>query len=192
MLERAGPRIQREFLAWYRTNAGRFIIPLRLVSRSRKSLDLSFRGITPAISASLVEGELIVFAKMDQRVFDLIADFEAHPHHTPLGYVCDLCEPAARVVYRTRTDFWRRHVFESFLDWVNNMLAPARWIRLSCLGDDGSTWAKLIREEGELQKRDTTPQLFQQLKRVDGRPAYSGGAEGVTNTLILLRLTQTH
>ena len=191
MSERAGPRIQREFLAWYRQNAGRFLIPLRLMARNRKRLDLGFAGITPVVSASLLEDELIVQARMDRHVFDLIADFEAWPQHTPLGYVCNLCRPETREVYRTRTEFWRRHVFDEFLEWVNQQLDPARWIRLSRLGDEGSTWATLIREECELRKPDATLLFFQQLKRVDGRPAYSGGAEGVTNTLIPLRLAQT-
>jgi hypothetical protein len=187
--ERAGPRIQREFLTWYRQNAGRFVIPLRTMARSRRCLDLTFMGITPVISTSLFSGELIVLAKMDEQVFDIVADFEADPLHTPLGYVCKLCEPETREVYRTRTEFWRHHLFEEFLDWVNKQLAPARWICLSRLGDGGSTWATLIRDESELQKQDPTLLFMQQLKRLDGRPAYIGGPEGVTNCLITLRLT---
>jgi hypothetical protein len=51
--EQIGSRIQRDFVAWHRQNAQRFAIPLRLVARNRKQLDLSFTGITAVISARL-------------------------------------------------------------------------------------------------------------------------------------------
>ena len=75
-----------------------------------------------------------------------------------------------------------------FLKWVNEKLAPARWLRISCDDDGGATWAKLVQEESELLKPDRTLLLMQHLKRVDGQPAYEGGPEGVTNWLIPLKL----
>ena len=187
MTEQVGSRIQREFQTWYRENAGRFDIPLQLISRNRKAFDLSFVGITPVVSASLVEGEIIVQAAIGERFFDILADFEAHPLHTPAGYVCTLCEPDSREVYKTRREFWRRHMFEKFLDWVNGTLSGTRWVRLSSIDDGGTTWATLIRNEGALSQPDGTLRFIQQLKRLDGNPVYEGNEDGVTKLLIALQ-----
>jgi hypothetical protein len=188
MMERSGSRTQRDFVTWYRQNAQRFIIQLRLVSRSRERLDLAFVGITSVISARLSENGLIVTADINDECFDTIADIEAHPQHTPLGYVCTLCDPDDRTVYRTRREFWRQHLFERFLVWVNEKLAPAHWIRLSSIAHAGATWATLIRDETELSQQDRTLQLMQSLRRPDGQQTFVGGQEDVTNLLIALKL----
>lgn len=48
---------------------------------------------------------------------------------------------------RTREALWAKDVFEPFLEWVNDTLAPARWIKLSRYG--GATWAKLVRDRSD-------------------------------------------
>lgn len=188
MTERIGSRIQRDFVDWYRDNASRFAIPLRLVARSRKQLDLAFVNISPVISARLYENELIVAADMDGELSDIIVDIESHLLHTPPGYVCMLCDPDDRTVYRTRTEFWRQHLFERFLVWVNEKLAPAHWIRLSSIDGGKATWARLIRDEAELMQQDRTLQLIQGLDRLDRQQIFEGGPEDVTNHLIALKL----
>ncbi|MDO8264127.1 MAG: hypothetical protein Q7T21_13030 [Gallionella sp.] len=188
MTGRIGSRIQRDFVGWYRENASRFTIPLRLIARSRRRLDLAFVGITSVISARLSENELIVSADMDDECFDTIADIEAHPLNTPLGYVCTLCDPSDRTFYRTRKEFWRQHLFERFLAWANEKLAPAHWIRLSSIDGGEATWATLIRDEIELTQQDRTLQLIQSLRRLGGQHVFEGGQEDVTNHLIALKL----
>ena len=185
-LTQVGPRIQREFLAWYRLNVQRLAIPLRVVSRSRNHIELAFVGIAPVITARLSDGNLMVTAQMNGRWFDIVADFDAIPLHLSQGYVCTLYDPDERTAYRTRTEFWREHLFEYFLAWVNEQLAPARWIRLSCIGD-GSSWAKLIRDESQLKEAVRGLLLMQQLKRLDGEPAFSGTENDVTHYLLPLR-----
>ena len=188
MTERIGSRIQQEFVAWYRDNASRFAIPLSLVARSRKQMDLTFANISPVIAARLHENELIVVADMDDKFFDIIVDIEGYPLRTPLGYVCILCDPDDRTVYRTRREFWRQHLFERFLVWVNEKLAPAHWIRLSSIDGGEATWATLIRDETELTQQDRTLQLMQGLRRLDGQQTFAGDPEDVTNYLIVLKL----
>lgn len=93
-------------------------------------------------------------------------------------------------LFPSREALWQDHLFDKFLSWVNEKLAPARWLQISCIGSSGNrrcTWVQLIMDESELSKPDRTLHLMQQLKRVDGQPAYEGGAEGVMNWLVSLK-----
>ncbi len=92
-----------------------------------------------------------------------------------------------RKVYPTRETLWCDHMFEPFLKWVNEKLAPARWLQLSCTGDRGASWAKLIRDESELVEPDRELRLVQNLKRLDGQPCFDGGTEDILKWLIELK-----
>ena len=57
------------------------------------------------------------------------------PDLTSNGYICSLCDPAlcepvGIATYPSRELLWRSHLFEPFLDWVNNNLAKAPWIEI--------------------------------------------------------------
>ena len=85
----------------------------------------------------------------------MLASLDIDPVHTPEGYVCRLCRDhpdkpenggvnAAR--FQTRAELWEDHLFRPLMNWVNNELANARWLRL--LGNcNGSTAAELIYDE---------------------------------------------
>ncbi len=106
------------------------------------------------------------------------------------GYQCKHCvhEDGKQVMmFPSREALWKDHLFEPFLQWVNEVLAPARWLQLSSIGEYGSTWAQLLRDEIASSESNHTLHLMQQLKRLDGKPIYDGGAEGVTNWIISLK-----
>jgi hypothetical protein len=55
-----------------------------------------------------------------------------------------LCENTC-TTWPTREALWQDQLFEPFLKWVNERLAPATWLRL--YGTKGGTWAKLGNHE---------------------------------------------
>ena len=102
------------------------------------------------VSASLRANELTVKAEMDGINYDYLLSIDLSPTHSQQGYVCELCEPVDRKIYRTRTEFLRQHMFEPFLEWVNGVLVLARWIALYSINGTGTTWAKLINDGSQL------------------------------------------
>jgi hypothetical protein len=65
--------------------------------------------------------------------------------------VCSLCDDAERDLYICREALWQLHLFEPFLDWVNNKLTQSEWIEV--YGQEGkSTYAKLIGSTEELNR----------------------------------------
>lgn len=179
------PRIQREFLSWYQQNAHRFAIPLRLMKRTHERLDIDFLSISPVITASLFSTNIGVYAKANDCYIDCLVDIDIYLRHTTLGYFCAQCDPESPDFYPTRSAIWQAHQFERFLTWVNETLAPARWIRLSV--DDGSSWATLIRDEQKISKPDAGLILMKSLKKLDGSSAYEDAESTFQHFLVPLR-----
>lgn len=75
------------------------------------------------------------------------------PKRAPGCFVCGLCQACQRALVQTRQALWADHLFEPFLCWVNDTLAPSRWLEL--IGtDDSSTTARLKREPVGDKMRD--------------------------------------
>jgi hypothetical protein len=189
------PRIQRAFVQWFNENRTRFEVPIRLTKFSAKGMELHFLNFPDCLFVRISSEELAVHVKWQGEYWDILIDLDAYPVHTPAGYKCKCCAHdgnESATIFSNREVLWQDHLFAPFLKWVNEDLAPARWLQVSCIGDDrGITWAQLIRDESELPKPDRTPFLMlkfmQQLKRIDGQPAYEGGTEGISNWLIPLK-----
>ncbi|MDP2805775.1 MAG: hypothetical protein Q8O24_07510 [Gallionellaceae bacterium] len=184
------PRIQRAFVRWFNENRTRFEVPIRLTRITANGVELRFQNYPDCLSVRLSSKELNVHVKWQGQWWDMLISLDAWVFHTPGGYKCNCCwddseEPAT--IFPSREALWQDHLFDPFLKWVNEKLAPARWLQISGAGDGGCTWAQLIRDESELDKPDRTLILLQGLKRIDGTPAYDGGEEGVTNWLIPLK-----
>jgi hypothetical protein len=64
------------------------------------------------------------------------------PKRVPGGYVCTECDPATRATFPTCEALWVDELFEPFMTWVNEDLAPAKALYLYRYG--GMTAAKLI------------------------------------------------
>lgn len=139
------PRIQRAFLSWYKHNRDRFTIALQLGRRNDRSWRFQFVGMTPQVSAYLSRNELGIAVEWRDECWDLLACFEAAPIMRGDFYVCDLC-PAEQKGFPLREALWFDHLFEPFLEWVNNSFAPAHWLELQAWG--GSTQARLTSHPG--------------------------------------------
>ncbi len=149
-------RLHRAFVKWFLDNRHRFPIELAFQRRTDRSIRFSFAGINPAIDAVVHTYGLSVGVKWEDECWDLIGDWDATPKRFARGYACKMCldyfqsshpDEEFTDYFATREEVWAKDVFEPFLEWVNDELAPARWIKLSRYG--GATWAKLIRERSD-------------------------------------------
>jgi hypothetical protein len=182
--------IQRAFLRWFNENYTIFKVPIRLARISAKGAKLNFHNFPDCLSIWLANDALRVAVEWQGEPWDVLFDSDLYPCQTPDGFKCTLCEPdegESAAFFPTREALWLDHLFEPFLKWVNGKLASARWLRISSINDRSCTWAELIQSESKLSEPDRTLILMQQLKRLDERPVYDGGPEGVTNWLIPLK-----
>lgn len=184
------PRIQRAFVRWLNENQHCFMVPTRISKINAKGVELYFHNYPECLSVWLTSNELSVHVEWQENYWDCLIDLDASPFHTLGGYQCKRCvhEGGKQVmVFPSREALWKDHLFEPFLKWVNEKLAPARWLQLSVIGDYGFTWAQLLQDETASSDSDPTLHLMQQLKRLDGKPIYDGDAEGVMNLIIALK-----
>lgn len=187
------PRIQRAFVCWFRENRGRFKTSVRVAKVSARLVELQFPGQPDCLSASLSPDGLNVYVTWQGECWDLLCSLEASPFHTAEGWKCRQCvienADSARF-FPSRESLWQDHLFEPFLRWVNEKLAPARWLRVS--RTQGATWAELIRDESAPSNPGMTLLLVQQLKRIDGGSAHDSNAKVDSNRLIPLARQGDH
>lgn len=184
------PQIQRCFMRWLKENNARFEVPLILTKITAKGVELHFQNYPDCLSVWLSHKEINVHVQWQGEWWDMLISLDAWSYHTSGGYKCNCCwddRGKSATIFPSREALWTDHLFDPFLKWVNEYLAPARWLRISSTGGRGITWAALIRNESELTEPDRTLLLSQQLKRLDGQPVYDGASEGVTNWLISLK-----
>ena len=91
--------------------------------------------------------------------WDGLACFEGNPVRSGKGWVCSDCrdyqaglvsdDPEFKklTVYQDRHDCWSRHMFEMFLQWVNENLASSKWLELY-RNPKEATWAVLVKGGG--------------------------------------------
>jgi hypothetical protein len=142
-------KIQRVFLNWLEQNRPRFAIDIKLGRRTDRLLEFSFAGVTPAIQGFLTTWELQVAAYYEGDCWDILIDFDAEPKRVSGGYICAVCPPDSRKIFPDRPALWADHLFEPFLEWVNNDLAKAKWLSLH--GNPGyATWARLLAADSHM------------------------------------------
>jgi hypothetical protein len=181
------PRIQRAFVHWFRENHDRFKMPVRVAKISAKRVELHFQGLPNNLSACLSPYELNVYVSWQGEPWDMLSSLEASPFHTAEGWKCKQCvleNGDLAGLFPSRESLWQHHLFKPFLRWVNEELAPARWLRVS--GTVGATWAELIRDESALSSPSTTLHVIQQLKRITVGSANDGNTTVVSEWLIPL------
>lgn len=139
------PKLQRYFLNWLEVNHARLAIPLTLESRTDRQVTLNFEGITRALEITLTH-EIGVHAMKNAEWWDALLFFEAWPVKTDQGYICRWCKPEYIRPYPTRKALWVDHLFEPFLDWVNETLNQMEWLSLSQTDCGGVRWAELHKE----------------------------------------------
>lgn len=139
--ERPRPAIQRVFCQWHEEMRGLFLLPLRLVSRTDRKFEMTFKGANQ-LAISLTKNELNVGVFWQGMIWDILLSLEYSPMHVRSGYQCLLCLDEERRIYPTLEALWRDHIFEPFLEWTNSKLAMADHIAVFEM--NGSTWATLV------------------------------------------------
>ncbi len=142
-------------------NGVRLVIGIALIKRTDEVLEFGFVGINPAITGYLSTKDINVDVTFDDKDFDddtwdtLLWLFHgAKP--VPGGYICSECKPEYKKVFPGLVALWTDHLFEALLTWINEELAPARWLilegrirrytsaRISPLRPDGPTAPDLV------------------------------------------------
>ena len=141
---KARPKIQRAFDRWYRASEARFAIKLEFIRRTDSCLTFGFQGVRRIIDVSL-SYDLSVHVTWEDTSWDMLLSLDAYPKRVPDGYVCTECDPATRQTFPNREALWECDLFEPFLVWVNEKLAPADALHL--YGAGGMTAAKLTKGE---------------------------------------------
>lgn len=138
--------IHKTFVDWYAQQGERFSVPLHYLKRTDRCLDLSFHGLNPAFSIFLT-WEMGICVDWEAECLDCLTFFEAYPQHGVDGYHCSQCiGEYALITYSSRECLWQEHIFEPFLQWINDYLVPARWLGLYSTDNKGCTWVKLLNE----------------------------------------------
>lgn len=149
---KARPRIQRELLHWLSDNRQRFGVLARITRRTDRWIQMAFVGANPILSAILTRWEINIAVEWQGQCWDLVESHEAGAVASASGYFCTLCVPEARVFYPSREALWRDHLFETFLEWVNDKLLKARWIGIYGSREIGGTWVKLLTDRPEHER----------------------------------------
>jgi len=136
----ARPRIQRAFLRWFQENRCRFNVRIELSQITDKGIRLRFPEYPDVLSVWLSRWDLSVCVDWQGESWDMLISLDAIPEASPSGYRCTLCENAAST-WSSREALWRDHLFEPFLEWANQRLAAATWLRLYRMREGGSSWA---------------------------------------------------
>ena len=178
------PRRQfhRAFVKWFSDNQHRFPIELVCQRRTDRNIGLSFGDINPVIKACVHLSGLTVDVTWDDECWDLIGEWEASPKRFVHGYACTMCRdffqsthPGEEFVryFETREKLWATDIFEPFLEWLHDVLVPARWIRLSRY--KGTTRADLARERSD----DDGGNDYQNRKLVNGAISLDSPGDGI-------------
>lgn len=180
------PRFQREVVRWLQENHHHFSTPLRLATRTDTMMEFTFPELTSSLSVRFSPQGVRVSVTRGDVEFDAILDLVIHLERSPLGYYCGLQYPDQRQFFATRSAIWQSVLFEPFLDWVNQDLAPARWLRFFRFGL-GSSSASLIYSEEDIQRPDPAMRLVASLKNIDDLPICVPGRDDINVWVVSLR-----
>jgi hypothetical protein len=89
-------------------------------------------------------------------------------------------------MFVSREALWIDHLFEPFLEWVNERLSKANWLRVSCFDDGGATWAELVRGNEDNSVASPTTVLLQNLKKLNSEPLLDDVEESTKHWFIPL------
>ena len=149
------PRNQRAFVSWLAENYTRFSVSVRICRITAKSVTLIFPGYPTCLSVSLCAHSLNVNINWQGVNWDMLISLDAYITRTAGGYQCQLCmaeDTESSQFFPSREALWTDHLYEPFLKWVNEQLAPACWLQISGSSDGGITCAQLIQAENGQEK----------------------------------------
>ncbi len=136
--------VHRAFVEWLDTARSRLKIAVEVRARTGRQVELSFVGINSAIGAILTTRELSVFVEWEGRIWDMLLSLDVWPRLAIGGYICEHCKPEERTIFPDLKSLLRDHLFEPFLEWVNEKLAAADAVGLYSSPPGGWTHAELL------------------------------------------------
>jgi hypothetical protein len=142
--------LERAFLIWHRDHGKRLCRAINIGERTTAGLTFSFEGV-PALTATLNERGVDVFAFFKGEFWDGILCLEGYPRRTKGGWICSDCLPEYFKLFPTRQDLWHDHIFEPLELWINDDLIVADRISFYATKTGGITWASL---SPNVHKRD--------------------------------------
>ena len=137
----ARSRIQRAFLAWFKTARKQLLLPFRITKRNKNLIFLDYEKAGLRVSGLLNPYGLHISLFWQEGVESAVLWNEARTKLTSNGYKCkqsadpeewgdEVYVHKTRLSYPTREDLWRVHLFDVFLDYVNNTLTKYPFIEI--------------------------------------------------------------
>ena len=137
----ARSRIQRAFLAWFKTSRKQLLLPFRITKRSKKLIFIDYEKAGLRVSGLLNRNGLHVCLFWQDGLQSDVLWNEARTELTSNGYECkqsadpdewgdEVFVHKTRQSYPTREDVWQVHLFDVFLDYVNNTLTKFPFIEI--------------------------------------------------------------
>ena len=134
-------RIQRAFLAWFKESRGRLKLPFRITNRDDDIIVLEYVQSGLQVLPLLNHHGLSVSLRWQEGTECSVLWNEARTRLTYNGYECrkssdpeewgdDVYVHKDIRPYPKREDVWRVHLFEVFLDYVNNKLTKFPWVEV--------------------------------------------------------------
>lgn len=127
----------KNFLAWFEQSKTLFKAQPIIVECSKRIIELAFEGETANIRVCVINNnglhDLSVAFYWDEVWVDFFLCEETCPKKTKNGYICELChahDPSTSVTHPTLNALWESHLFQPFLDWVNNTLVTKPYIEI--------------------------------------------------------------
>jgi hypothetical protein len=167
------PRIHRAFVKWLKKNSARFAVPLRM-TKIKGDFRFCFVNYPDWIFVEIFRHDLAVSVEWEGRWFDALIWPCTFPIVTRGGYKyefdrTDSNDPSH--VFPSLEAMWQKYLFEPFLGWVNDTLAPARGLQI--LSVKGFRQARLFREGFDFPE--------------DGKPIFEGDPEGYFECVVPLK-----
>ncbi len=152
------PRFFRAFVRWLEDVRLQLLLPVRLVRIRRTHMELAICGFGDCVKAFVCRsGRKGSYASMNVRVqwngedVDGLLELDVYTHRTKDGYVCTQCPSDSAETYPTIEAAWTAHVFEVFLEFVNENLSTAACLAIHF--HHGSSWASLTAADINLGER---------------------------------------
>jgi hypothetical protein len=119
--------VRKMFGRWLAHQHTRFRYPPRLVLQRKRSVELQFTGVTPAIRCVISqEGIVGIYARYQGEWWDGLADFDVSERRLSTGqYYCHACTAPER--FPSRAALWVTHSFEPLLAWTNDHFQASQW-----------------------------------------------------------------
>ena len=165
------PRIHRALVRWLKKNSTRFEVPLHM-TKIKGNFRFCFENYPDWLFVQIFRNDLAVSVEWRGRWFDALLWQHSFPIVIRGGYspeMWDRNDP--RPVFPSLEVMWQEYLFEPFLRWVNNTLAPARGLQI--LRTEGFIMARLFRDELVLPE--------------DGKPYYKFDSEVSFTCLVPLK-----